>query len=296
MTRPDGLRGRRFGKSDAPVGSDVTGKLTGAGINARAVVALSEKRNHCAAGVACAGIVDDRLETIANFGPILVFERRYEQEDAAIVFFVADAELLEEFVAELLDGLSFEGADGNDCHLRAGFLLELGAEIFEARRGGRSDDVGEIGDVTGGMNVLDLFGRGNRDAHENKKNEKKERFENWRRKRRFGRGQQHARTTIGVARNLVKRGSTLGLAKQTPETLGLDREFLGKWIVRPLGVPKDADDPPALAVVEQLEAIDAARERSLTGGMARFVAAENLSNVAKGLDAIDDGAFEETVL
>ena len=83
-------------------------------------------------GVAGASVVDDGLKAVANFGPIFMLDRRDEEKYAAIGFFVADAKLLEEFVAIFLDGFAFKRANGDDGHLRAGFLLELGAEIFEA--------------------------------------------------------------------------------------------------------------------------------------------------------------------
>ena len=61
-------------------------------------------------------------------------------------------------------------------------------------------------------------------------------------------------------------------------------------------VPENADDPPTLAVVGQLKTVDAAGEWRFARGVARFVAAKNVCDVAEGLDAIDDGAFEESVL
>ncbi len=45
-----------------------------------------------------------------------------------------------------------------------------------------------------------------------------------------------------------------------------------------------------------MDAIDAAGERGIGEGVAGFVTAENLGDVAEDLDAIDDGFFEETVL
>jgi hypothetical protein len=78
--------------------------------------------------------------------------------------------------------------------------------------------------------------------------------------------------------------------------LRLGGEIFGKRVVGALFVPKDADDPPALAVVEKLKTVDAAREGSFAGGVARFVTAENLGDVAEGLNAIHDGVLEETVL
>lgn len=77
---------------------------------------------------------------------------------------------------------------------------------------------------------------------------------------------------------------------------GLGGEILGKRIVGPLFVPEDADDPPALAVIEELNAVDAAREGRFAGVVARFIAAEDLRDVAEGFDAAVNGRFEKTVL
>lgn len=159
------LGGLRCGERDASISGDVSGELPGACFDTGAVISLAEERDHSPAGVTGAGVVDDGLEAVADFCPIFVFERGDEKENAAIVFFAADADLLEEFVAVLLDGFAFERADGDDGHLRAGFLLELGTETFEAGGGRRSDDVGEIGDVAGGTDVLDFFGGRSKGKH-----------------------------------------------------------------------------------------------------------------------------------
>ena len=78
--------------------------------------------------------------------------------------------------------------------------------------------------------------------------------------------------------------------------LWLGGEFLGQRVIGALFIPENADDPPALAVVEKLKAVDAAREGRFASGVARFVTAEDLSDVAEGLDAVHDRVFEETVL
>jgi hypothetical protein len=77
---------------------------------------------------------------------------------------------------------------------------------------------------------------------------------------------------------------------------GLSGEIFGERIIWALFVPEDADDPPALAVVEELKAVDSTRERRFAGVVAGFVAAKDLGNVAKGFDAAVDGRFEKTVL
>ena len=60
-------------------------------------------------------------------------------------------------------------------------------------------------------------------------------------------------------------------------------------------VPEDAEDVQAGAVVEELDAVDAAGEGFFGGGFARFVAAENLGDVAETFDAIVDGGFEKRI-
>src|SRR5579863_4276767 len=72
-------------------------------------------------------------------------------------------------------------------------------------------------------------------------------------------------------------------------------QVFGERIARALLVPEDADDPPAIAVIEKLNAVDAARERLAARSAARFIAAENLRDVAELFDAIGDGRFVEGV-
>jgi hypothetical protein len=53
-------------------------------------------------------------------------------------------------------------------------------------------------------------------------------------------------------------------------------KFLWKRIAGTLLVPQDAHDPPAIAVTEQLNAVDAAGEGRLSGSVPGFIAAEDL--------------------
>src|SRR6266403_880720 len=73
-------------------------------------------------------------------------------------------------------------------------------------------------------------------------------------------------------------------------------EFLGQRIIGALLVPKNAYDPPALAIVCQLKTVDATGERRCPRVVPGFVAAKDMGDVAKGLDATDDRTFEKTML
>jgi hypothetical protein len=198
ISSPDGPNRRRCGERHAAIVGDILGELPGSGFYAGAVITLEKIRAHEPASVAGASVVDDWFEAVAYFDAVSAFGGRDEQEDTAIVFFVADTELLEEVVAILIDVLAFEGADSDDGHLGASFLFELQAEIFEAGFGVRVNQARKIGDIAGGMDIFDLFGVcGER---EKQKNENEVRLKESRGPgKRFGRGQLHARKTIEVA-------------------------------------------------------------------------------------------------
>src|SRR6266481_1990491 len=59
--------------------------------------------------------------------------------------------------------------------------------------------------------------------------------------------------------------------------------------------PINGQDPPARSVVHKLETVDAAGEGLLVLGVTRFVGAPAVRDVVPGLNAVGDGAFEETV-
>ena len=66
-------------------------------------------------------------------------------------------------------------------------------------------------------------------------------------------------------------------------------------MVRRFRIPEDVDDPVAIAVLEELEAVDAADEGGGVGGrVAGLVGAPDLDDVAVVLGHVMDGAFVET--
>ena len=81
--------------------------------------------------------------------------------------------MFEEIDSVVFDGTIVERANGDDGQLRAGFLLQLGAERFQAFASGGRNHTGEIGDVAGWRNVVDVVRESRaRDEKEKKKNER----------------------------------------------------------------------------------------------------------------------------
>jgi hypothetical protein len=204
------IRRRSAYESDAAIGSDVAGELAHGGFDAGAEIVDAEKWNHGAACVASASVGDDRLEAVADFCPVLMFGRRDQEKDAAVIFFSADAELFEEFVPVLLDRFAFEGAHRDDSHLRVSFLFELGAEVFEASFAFGSEDTGEVSDITGGMDVFDFFGLRGKGGSEDEKPENTTSREELRRESNgVQSAMRHAQTNIEGEGESVNRGGTV---------------------------------------------------------------------------------------
>ena len=131
---------------------------------------MAEKRNHGAASIACACVIDDGFKAVADFDPVLAIVGSEQQKHAGVVLLCADAEMLEEIDGVVFNRAIVERTDGDDGELRAGFLLELGAERFKAVASGGRNDAGEVGDVAGGGNFIDVVGE--RDACAKKEQQK----------------------------------------------------------------------------------------------------------------------------
>src|SRR5258708_15783417 len=72
-------------------------------------------------------------------------------------------------------------------------------------------------------------------------------------------------------------------------------EFLGQRIIRAVFIPKNAYDPPALAVVSHLKTVDAAGERCFADGVPGFVAAKNMGEFPQRFHPAYDRPFQHTL-
>src|SRR5581483_2474014 len=72
--------------------------------------------------------------------------------------------------------------------------------------------------------------------------------------------------------------------------------FTGNHISFTLGVPQNAQHPPASAIVDQLKTVDAALERLSIFGVPRGVSAPHVRHRAIGFAATPDLVLEKTFL
>src|SRR5438105_2130628 len=127
---PDPPHRRLAAQCDICIVGDVLCQLPCADFHRVAIIALPEIRHHGAPRVPGARIINDRLEAVANLDAILAVIGRQQQKYTAIVFFAADAKLLEEVDRVILDAFSFQRTYCHDSHLRAGLLFQFGAQCF----------------------------------------------------------------------------------------------------------------------------------------------------------------------
>jgi hypothetical protein len=155
--------------------SNIFCELPSGDFNRRSVIILSEKGNHSTASIAGASVIDDWFNAVADFYSIFAIVGSDEKQDAGIFFFGASAKVPEEIDGVIFDWTIVERFDGDDGHLRAGFLFELGAECFQVLLGGWRNDSGEIGDVACGRNSVDVVAEGGRRSKKNNRKSEKNR-------------------------------------------------------------------------------------------------------------------------
>src|SRR5713101_4957667 len=102
--------------------------------------------------------------------------------------------------------------------------------------------------------------------------------------------------TVKVLRLAMRLKLSCWVMRRVRVNSWLGSEFLGERIIGALFIPKNAYDPPALAIVGQLKTVDATGERRFSRGVPGFVAAKDMGDVTKGLDAADYRTLEKTVL
>ena len=125
-----------------------------------AVLILPQQREHFAAKAADFAVRQNRLESVADFGPVLVIADSHEDHDAAVFAFGTDAPFLEETIGEVGGGAAFERMDGHDGDLRVGLLIEFLAKSGQLGAGIGVDYARKIVDVALRRELFDLFAAG----------------------------------------------------------------------------------------------------------------------------------------
>src|SRR5271165_342841 len=120
-----------------------------------AVVAAAHQRDDLTLEAADLTIGENRLQPIANFNAITVILDYVEDQHAAVGRLRADAPLVEKIDGIALDVGAVERVDGDYGDLRMGFVVDLVADVFHLRGCAGVDDVGEIVDIAGGLELRD---------------------------------------------------------------------------------------------------------------------------------------------
>lgn len=114
----------------------------------------------------------DGFETISDFDAGAVVANGVKDQDALIGGFCTDTPLVEKINGIALDVGAVERIDRDYGDLRVGFFVDLMADIRHLRSCALVEDVGEIVDVAGGLEVFNRLGVRGDGERENEKRQK----------------------------------------------------------------------------------------------------------------------------
>lgn len=111
------------------------------------VLTLPQRGAHFAQHVSGEAIRQDRLQAIAHFQAAPAVANHQQQQDPLVFSFLPDAPCAVDGVGHVLNGLSLEGRERHQSHLRACQLFDSCAIAFERAPAGAIDDMRKIADV-----------------------------------------------------------------------------------------------------------------------------------------------------
>ena len=148
--------GRSAGERDTFVIGNVLGQLPSSDFHGSGEIVLTKERNHRAASVARASVIDDGLEPVTDFHAIFAVVGSEEQNHTGVLLFCADAEMFEEIDSVVFYRAIVEGTHSDDGELRAGFLFKFAAQSLQPLASAGRDYAGKIGNVPGRDDSLDI--------------------------------------------------------------------------------------------------------------------------------------------
>src|SRR5579871_2116270 len=138
---------RRVGDGHALGLRDARAKLLRGGEQRASVVPLPQYRPDSAQNAAGVSIGDDRLQTVANFGPLFVILEGKDQEDPFVFAFLADAPLPVDGISDVINVVAFQGLYRHEGHLHTCGLFHTSGVRFECAGAARIQSSGKIVDV-----------------------------------------------------------------------------------------------------------------------------------------------------
>ena len=146
------------GELNSGVGGNYAGDAAGHEQERLAVIFAAHQRDGFALKASYFAIGQNRFQAIADFNAGAVIPDGVENQDSAIGRFAADSPLMEKIDGITFDVGAVQGIDRDESDLRVGFLVDLMADVLNLSRCIGVEDVGEIIDVAGGLEVFDRLG------------------------------------------------------------------------------------------------------------------------------------------
>lgn len=112
-----------------------------------AILASTQIGLHRAQHVSGIAVRDDRLQTITHFQAGAAIADRQQQQSAVVFSLLPDAPFAKERVGGIFNWLAIERWHSNQCQLRSGSTLEIGAVLFQLLPAGRIDYAREIANI-----------------------------------------------------------------------------------------------------------------------------------------------------
>ena len=140
------MRRRRWilQQRDSTILRNDAGDLRGELQNGRAILVLAQERHHIPAEAADCAIRQNRFQTVAHLGPILMVVHSEQNHHTTVLALWSDAPLTKKPVSEILHGVAFERVNGHDSDLRAGFLIHLLAKRRQVLARSVIQNAGEV--------------------------------------------------------------------------------------------------------------------------------------------------------
>ena len=164
----------RICELNSGVGGDHFGDAGGDEQQGLTVISALHQRDGFALEAAYLAVGQDGFKAVSDFDAGAAVADRVQDQNAVIGGFGADAPLVEEIDGIAIDVGAVQSIDGDYGDLRVGFLVDLAADVFHLADCAGIEDMREIIDVAGGLEIFNRLGVRAEAKRENEKHQQTE--------------------------------------------------------------------------------------------------------------------------